>query len=118
MRVCVMVLALVVVTMARSPPFRPLSCPRPKVDIPGCVNTCQAKDKPGFFYCCDSKGLNAGTCPKVHLQPYERNVLCDRTQFNYPNHLNCKDDEDCQVFEKCCYLPDNHQLICRNSEDI
>ncbi|KAK8736486.1 hypothetical protein OTU49_005032 [Cherax quadricarinatus] len=109
LRVCCMMMVLVAMAASHRP------CLAPKYEVRGCINSCQAADKPGFFYCCDSKGTHKGTCPKVHLQKYERDVLCDVSQFNYPNHLNCKYDTDCEPWEKCCYLPDNNQLICRTA---
>ncbi|XP_045597322.1 uncharacterized protein [Procambarus clarkii] len=114
-RACVVVMVVMAIgaVMAAKPPCLSLN---PKVDIPRCTNSCQAEDKPGLFFCCDNKGTNAGKCPRVHLQQDEREVLCDKNQLNYPNHLNCKQDSDCHLWEKCCFLPDNNQLICRSSE--
>ncbi|KAG7154899.1 putative crustin-like antimicrobial peptide 20 [Homarus americanus] len=81
---------------------------------PDCIAFCP-NNYNGEYFCCDTNGNNPGQCPKYRLTADERSLLCDPTQHNYPYHLNCKSDTDCFAWEKCCYLPENNQRICRSS---
>ncbi|XP_071529978.1 uncharacterized protein [Panulirus ornatus] len=102
---------VIVVAMAATP--RP-PCPRPKEDI-SCTNWCDIQDSFGHYFCCDKKGNHPGLCPSYPLKSDELAVLCDVHQPGYPFHLDCRRDDDCPQFQKCCSLPDNNQYICRNS---
>ncbi|KAK3889978.1 hypothetical protein Pcinc_006054 [Petrolisthes cinctipes] len=112
-----LLVVLVGVVSSQGPPVYPPGCPRaPPFNPASCVSWCDVPGAFGQYYCCDSRGSNPGRCPNIHLTPDELDLLCDSTQHNFPNHLNCKTDDDCFTIEKCCPAPHNNQYICRFAE--
>nr|WGT80133.1 crustin 2 [Palaemon carinicauda] len=94
------------------------TCPPPKQQVQQCKNFCKLElpGTSGQYYCCDQQLAphgHQGSCPTVSLLPNEIEVMCDPNDSNRPYSLNCKSDDDCFEWEKCCYTPLTQQRICR-----